>query len=150
MAMASARWPYALYCRSGGRPDGLGDVLMSQKSDTLMTSQKSNTQMRLSSTQKVLKKLASQIVSCPLNRRSENARVKAVIICIKAASGGCLWYPPLTTALLARRRIDFTDPLRWLRDRGKSGAIACRTSNFSRLRRWLFHLKASGHLNWSL
>jgi hypothetical protein len=43
-------------------------------------------------------------------------------------------YAPLTTAFLARRRIDFSIRLHWLRDRWKSSTIACRTFNLGLLR----------------
>jgi hypothetical protein len=52
----------------------------------------------------------------------------------KAASVGGLCYAPLTTAFLARVRIDFSIRLDWLRDRWKSGTIACRAFNLSLLR----------------
>jgi hypothetical protein len=52
----------------------------------------------------------------------------------KTASVVSLCYAPLTTAFLARRRIDFSTRLRWLRDRWKSRTIACRTFNLGLLR----------------
>jgi hypothetical protein len=52
----------------------------------------------------------------------------------KTASVGGLCYAPLTTAFLARRRIDFSTRLHWLRDRWKSRTIACRTFNLGLLR----------------
>jgi hypothetical protein len=57
----------------------------------------------------------------------------------KAVSVGGLCYPSLTATLLARRRIDFADGLRWLHDRGKSGAAACRTFILNPIRDWFFH-----------
>jgi hypothetical protein len=66
----------------------------------------------------------------------------------RSASVGGHWYPSFTTTLLARRRIDLAPGLHWLHDRGKSGAIACRTFNLSRLRGWPFHFNLSGRLSW--
>ncbi len=56
------------------------------------------------------------------------------------ASVGSPGYPSLTTAILARDRIDFATGLHRLHYRRKSGAIACRTFVLDRFHGWLFHL----------
>ena len=57
---------------------------------------------------------------------------------IKAVSVSFRCYPSLTAAFLARRGIDFAAGLHWLRYRGKSCAVACRTFKLRQLCRWLF------------
>jgi len=64
------------------------------------------------------------------------------------ASVGGLWYPSLTTAFLARRRIDFAAGLHWLHYHGIASAIACRTFMLSRFSGWLFHIQSLGRLSW--
>ena len=67
---------------------------------------------------------------------------------VSAHSASVRCYPSLPIAFLAWCGIDFSAGLDWLRDRGKSTATACRTSNLSRLlgsvfRRALFHRNLS-------
>ena len=64
------------------------------------------------------------------------------------ASVGGLWYPSLTTAFFARRRIDFAAGSHWLHYHGIAGAIASRTFLLSRNCGRPFHLNLSGRLSW--
>src|SRR5258708_24818933 len=59
------------------------------------------------------------------------------LIALKRAFGASVrCYPSLPIAFLTWCGIDFSAGLDWLRDRGKSSATACRTSNLSRVRGW--------------